>query len=449
MITITRRRFLPLLAALGTSSLLHAQAPQAAPTATPTTPPPPKLVVTPDRADAVYRIGDVVTFEIKAKEGSGLAPDAEIAWTISKDSVAPTQTGKAKLENGVAKVTGKLDEAGFLQCRASVPGDKASPGLGGAAIDPTKIAPSLPVPADFVEFWKAQKQKLAAIPPKATLTPVPLPTTNKNVAFDVQIDALGAPVSGYFARPAEAKPKSLPVILLVHGAGVRSANLNGALSWADRGLLAMDINAHGIPNGKTDDFYKELSEGQLKDYRYAARDQREKGYFVGMFLRLVRALDFLCAQPEWDGKTVVVYGASQGGFQAFAAGALDERVTFFAAGVPAGSDHSGMVANRIAGWPKIVPVTDGKPDPAVLEATRYIDDVNFAAKTKAKGAIVTVGFIDTTCPPTSVYAAFNALPLADKKIYHDIRSGHAMSPAATAAMVEAVQAHLKAQAGAK
>jgi hypothetical protein len=49
-----------------------------------------------------------------------------------------------------------------------------------------------------------------------------------------------------------------------------------------------------------------------------------------------------------------------------------ERVTFFAAGVPAGCDHSGMVAGCIAGWPKIVPVVAGKPDAAALEATRYI-----------------------------------------------------------------------------
>jgi len=248
MITLTRRRFLPLLAVALSTSLLHAQTPPAAP------PPPARFTVTPDRSDAIYRVGETVTFEIQAKANSEVAPDAEITWTTSKDSVGPTQTGKVKLANGSAKVTGKLDEAGFLQCRVSVPGDKAAPALGGAAIDPVKIAPSLPLPADFDEFWKAQKQKLAAIPPKATLTPVTLPAKNKNVAFDVQIDALGAPVSGYFARPADAKPKSLPVILLVHGAGVRSANLNGALSWADRGLLAMDINAHGIPNGQPDAF---------------------------------------------------------------------------------------------------------------------------------------------------------------------------------------------------
>ena len=69
-------------------------------------------------------------------------------------------------------------------------------------------------------------------------------------AFDLQADAVGAPVSGYCARPEGARPKSLPIILTVHGAGVRSSSLGGTAGWAKRGFLALDINAHGIPNGK-------------------------------------------------------------------------------------------------------------------------------------------------------------------------------------------------------
>ena len=69
--------------------------------------------------------------------------------------------------------------------------------------------------------------------------------------FDVQLDCLGgAPVSGYFGRPKAAKPKSLPAILYVHGAGVRGSSLGNAVSGAGHGMLSMDINAHGIPNGK-------------------------------------------------------------------------------------------------------------------------------------------------------------------------------------------------------
>ena len=208
-------------------------------------------------------------------------------------------------------------------------------------------------------------------------------------------------------------------------------------------MLSLDINAHGIPNGKPDEYYTALAQGELKDYRNEGRQDREQCYFKGMFLRLIRAIDFLTEQPEWDGKTVIVYGSSQGGFQAFAAAGLDQRVTFFCAGVPAGCDHTGISVNRINGWPKLVPIDpQGKADPVTLETARYFDCVNFATRAKCKGAVVTVGFIDVTCPPTSVYAAYNALAIP-KEMHADVASGHTSTPAASKFMQEAAYRHVR------
>ena len=161
-----------------------------------------------------------------------------------------------------------------------------------------------------------------------------------------------------------------------------------------------------------------------------------------MFLRLVRAIDFLTSQPEWDGRTVVVSGSSQGGAQAIAAAGLDPRVTFFAAGVPAMCDHTGSLAGRIGGWPKFIETKEKSPPAEVVSAVRYFDAVNFAARTKASG-FFTVGFIDVTCPPTSVYSAYNALN-TKKAIHHDVAAGHTNTPAASAAMREAVLKHFAA-----
>lgn len=432
-------RILP--AAVLLACALHAQVPKPVPT----------FVVKAERPDALYKQGEPVTFSIEVAPDSPIPRDAEITWTISKDGVPPEINGRVKLVDGKATATGKLDEPGFLLCRPAWRDaqNKIFTALGGAGIDPLLIKPSLPVPDDFDAFWKAQKVKLAAVPVKAHLTPAVSPSKKVEV-FDVQVDALGAPASGYFAKPIGAKPKSLPAFLMVHGAGVASGSLPAAVTWAENGALSMNLNAHGLPNGKPLEFYKNLDATTLKDYRFEGRDAKETCYFLGMFLREIRAIDFLCSQPEWDGKTVVVFGSSQGGFQAFAAAAIDERVTFFAAGVPAGCDHTGVAVGRVNGWPKIVPNLPppdiNKPDPKVLEASRYFDNVNFAARTKAKGAYVTVGFIDTTCPPTTVYAAYNALPIP-KDIYNDVPCGHANSAGAMNAMIEAAKKHFKEMAG--
>lgn len=400
-----------------------------------------------EKSSAIYHRSEAVTFVIKAEDKGKPLAKGQVDWVLVKDGLPLNQTGKATIENGTAKVQGRLDEPGFLQLRVSYRANpKATPvtAMAGAGIDPTEIQRSLPVPDDFDAFWSEQKAKLAKVPVNAKLTTV-VSTSKTLEAFDLQADCVGAPVSGYYVRPVGAKPKSLPIILTVHGAGVRGSSLGGAAGWAAKGFIAMDINAHGLPNGKPDSFYKEQNDGALKDYRAQGRESRETCYFLGMFLRLVRAIDFLTAQPEWDGKHVVVYGSSQGGFQALVAAGLDSRVTFFGAGVPAGCDHSGMVAHRIAGWPKIVPVgADGKPDAKVLEVARYFDTMNFATRAKAAGCMLTVGFIDTTCPPSSVYATYNQLTIP-KQIYNDIPSGHANTPAAGAAMQKAVLEHVNAK----
>ena len=119
------------------------------------------------------------------------------------------------------------------------------------------------------------------------------------------------------------------------------------------------------------------------------------------------------------------------------------RVTFFAAGVPAMCDHTGAAAGRISGWPKLVPNgPDGRPEAKLLEAARYYDAVNFASRATAAG-IVTVGFIDTTCPPTTVYAAYNALK-GKKEIFNDPPSTHRVSPGAANAMRQAILKHVEA-----
>ncbi|MEI6713021.1 MAG: acetylxylan esterase [Verrucomicrobiota bacterium] len=392
-----------------------------------------------DRPEAIYQSGESVTFTVEAFTDNKPVESGSISCILSKDGIQPQPAKLLPLKDGKAVLTGTLSESGFLSLKATM--EKAQ-ALAGAGFDPLSIKPSLPVPDDFDSFWNKQKAALKEVPINPTLVPVKAAAGVE--AFDVKLDCIGAPVSGYFGKPKDAKPKSLPAILTLHGAGVRSANPN-VTSWAlkEGGMLAMDINAHGIPNGEPPAFYENLTNTTLKDYRYEGRTDREQVYFKAMFLRVIRAIDFLTSQPEWDGKIVIAYGTSQGGFQAFAAAALDERVTFFCAGVPAGCDHTGSVAGRVNGWPKFVPTdATGKPDAAILETSRYIDCVNFAQRTKCKGAAVTVGFIDVTCPPSSVYAAYNALNIP-KTIYTMPLAGHSGTPEGYRFMEEAALKHIR------
>ncbi len=391
-----------------------------------------------NRESALYDVGEQATFTIRVTRDGQPMTAGEVLVELSNDGANTIASQTLPLTGQPHTISGTLPHPGFLRCTATYApaGAEKVFGLAAVGLSPLEIKPSLPVPDDFDTFWAAKKAKLAEVPMNPRFTPVESAVAGVKV-IDVQLDCLGgAPVSGYYCLPEGAAPKSLPATLVVHGAGVRSSSLRPEL--AAEGLLVFDINAHGIPNGQPDEYYRNLAEGRLKNYRQHGREDRETMYFLGMYYRLMRAIDFLAAQPEWDGKFLIVQGTSQGGGQSLVAAGLDPRVTAIAPGVPAMCDHSGV----INGWPRIVPRDDaGNPDPKILEVARYFDAMNFAARTKAE-ALVSVGFIDNTCRPTTVYAAYNNLQ-GPKKIFNMPLMGHKNAPEWEGMVLDMISAHVR------
>lgn len=401
-----------------------------------------ELLVTTDHPDALYKVGEPINFRIKVTQKKQPVDGVGVRWSLKRDGGYALDSGVVVTDNGEAIVTATFDRPGFVQLQATYTcGGQSLSVTAGAGVDPLSIRPSLPVPDDFDAFWAEKKALLAEVPLRADVRLVNAGKSNLNV-YDVQVDALGAPVSGYVVLPQDAQPGSLPAILTLRGAGVTSASLSTAVSWAQEGMLAMDINAHGIPNGMSASYYADLASGELADYRSHGVDSRDDFYFLGMFLRVIRAIDYLTSLPEWDGKTLILYGTSQGGAQAYAGAGLDPRVTFFVAGVSAMADLTGRVGEGATGWPGLglTNHTDPKVRENRLHTARYFDAANMATRTKADG-FFTVGFIDTTCPPSTVYAAYNNVG-TNKQIYNDITAGHENTPEATRLMREAVLTHV-------
>jgi cephalosporin-C deacetylase-like acetyl esterase len=374
------------------------------------------ISVTADHPDGVYKTAETVTFTIRLTRDGKPVDNADIALrteTIGggKDTI---QHSKVKLANGQATATATFPADGALvivEAAYAMEGGKPIAMEAGAVAAPETLKPGLPPPEDFDAFWAAQKKLLADEPMKPQLTPVDAPKSvpadkaGKIECFDVQINCPGgAPVSGYFVRPRNAKPKSLPAVITFHGAGVRSSKLEGAAFSAASGKLAMDINAHGIPNGKPDEFYSNLANGELKGYPRRGLESRDTCYFRGMYLRLMRALDFLTSQPEWDGRILVVMGGSQGGGQSLAAAGLDSRVSLVSVVVPALCDLAGQEAGRPNGWP----ILKDKLNAKELETLRYFDGANFATRIHAPTS-VRIGLADRTCYATTTLAMFNQL----------------------------------------
>lgn len=411
----------------------------------------PQLNLTVDHPDGVYKAGETVQLSAdltgRAKTGT---EKLKIVMTYQdrtrKEAVIPADGTKFPLElNGGA--------VRFSVTAVNADGKPVLTGQGkkkvplnaqiGVIADPEKILPGFEEPKDFQEFWNNALAELAKVPLKASRkeidltddmlpgtptcfsyrsaeqTPPPKSLKGKFRCWDVKVDSIGGvPVSGYLTMPADAQPKSLPAIVTFQGAGVKTAN-----KAFMPGVIRFDVNAHGIENGKPVEYYRGLAKTTLSQYVAKGAEDRDKYYFRNMYLRVKRALDYVKTLPEYDGKTLIVVGNSQGGGQTLVAGGLDPDVILLQASVPAMCDHGGGLAGRVPGWPRILAVKNGKAlNPAMARTLPYFDAVFFARRIKAE-AYLSVGLVDTTCSPTSVFAAYNAIP-GKKHITVLPRNGH-------------------------
>ena len=135
--------------------------------------------------------------------------------------------------------------------------------------------------------------------------------------------------------------------------------------------------------------YYDALPAELKAYNTIETRNRDKNYFLYMYLADVRAVDYLASRPDWDGKTLVVMGTSMGGQQSLCAAGLNPKVTAMLINVPAGADANGNAHGRKIGYP----FWDVN-DPQVMKTAEYFDTVNCAARIKVP-SLVSMGFIDT------------------------------------------------------
>lgn len=362
------------------------------------------LVLKQTNDSGIYKTGEKITFSVSRD----IQTNDSLYIKVWKDNIKDLFTQKTLPVNQSFDVyTGMLREPGSMMLQ--VTSGKSSRGIGAIA-DPENIKTGTPFPKDFEAFWAAEKKALNALPMDAKLKKVDT-GDRQYECFDAELNCTGPkPARGYFARPVNAKHKSLPIVLLVHAAGVKGSwcrsKAEDALRYAKmgKGVLCFDLNAHGMLNGQPDEYYSQLETGELKEYWNQGIESRENYYFRGMYLRLIRTLEYLEQQPEWDGKRILVIGESQGGGQALAAAGLDPHVSAVVATVPAMCDFGGTLAGRKGGWPQ--PFEQPFDKEKILNTVPYFDNANLLKFAKAK-LVVEIGLIDNTCPSISVYAAVN------------------------------------------
>lgn len=384
----------------------------------------PQVIVAPDRSDWTYALGAPVVFSVQILSDGQPLPGAKVRYRMGPEKFEQSHGPVEVPADGLRIEGGTLDKPGFLRCIVEFETEgKTYRGLATAGFAPEQIAPTQTEPDDFAAFWSKRLEDLSAIPIRAVKTRVPEACTADVDVFSVSyqtwgLDGTVVRFHGMLTEPST--PGRYPAVLRVPGAGVRA--YRGDVASAATGLIVFEIGIHGIPVNLPDAVYEDLRAGALRGYPSFNLDHPLQYYYLRVYLGCVRANDYLTAHDKWDGKNLVVAGGSQGGQLAIVTSALDPRVTGTVANYPAYCDVTGYLHGRAGGWPHLLAKSDHQTE-AKLRTTAYYDVVNFARRLRAPGSYAW-GYNDETCPPTSMFAAYNVIT-APKELWLQLNMGHA------------------------
>lgn len=353
-------------------------------------------------ASGIIKKGEKVTFTL-----SGKVPEDIHFFLMEKYVNGMKKLQKIFPKGAFPVITLKGKEPGSLILTIKALSEKQQliegyPPVGdGVLVDPDNLLPARKCPEDLEKFWNKELDALAKVPLHVERKILSSPPGMESLhCEDVKIASAGPlPVTGYLVMPEKAKEKSLPAIVCYHGAGYKSSMLQ--LEMGENAIV-LDANAHGLENGRESEYYLQLN--KQPNCVMFSRDSLKDSYVKYMFLRTVRALDFVKSLPQWDGKNLIVFGRSQGGSQSLAAAALCKDVSLCVSHVPALGDHAAKTVKRQPGWP----VLNGRAGERIRKVSDYVDIVFLASLVRCP-TFFSAGLMDLICPPTSIVLARNQM----------------------------------------
>ena len=370
--------------------------------------------------DGVYQVGDSI------KVWATVFPECSpiLEFTVEKNMNSVLSKKKIVLNEGKHLIYAEpCQEAAHYVYMLGVPGAKragADASVVGAIVSPKNFLAGYAPPKDLRKFWNKQIAKIRKMPLTVQSNPAPQEKENQDgyTCLDIEIPMPeGNPVRAYLVYPTDAPEKSLPIVIRAHAAGVKGqwcqCSVDQTIKDAQRGsgAIALDINAHGMHNGQPQSYYDELDSGELKGYSTRAFNGHEDFYFRLMYLRIVRAIDYLVTLPQWDGERIAILGESQGGAQAAALAGIDNRITAASLRVPAFMDIAAKFDGRLGSWP----ATYSRQPEKHADILPYYDAACLLSMTKAK-LFFEAGLVDYTCPPACVAAGYSNASSTDKTI---------------------------------
>lgn len=364
----------------------------------------------PDHPDWLYKTGEKAKVEVTFCL-YGVPQSVEVNYEIGPDMMPATGKGKVMLKNGRATIDmGTMKHPGFrdLRLTATVGGQKyrhhAKVGFA-----PELLKPYTKNPADFDDFWRRNIDEARKTPLTVSSKKAEQYTTDDIDCYLLKIrTSRQHSIYAYLTRPKQ--PGKYPVVLCPPGAGIKTIKEPMRASYyAKNGFIRLEMDIHGLNPEMTAEQFKEISDAFAGANGYLANglDNRDNYYMKQVYTACIRALDYLCSLPDWDGRNVFVQGGSQGGALALITAGIDPRVTACVANHPALADMAAYLDGRAGGYPHFNRM-EQMLTPEKVKTLEYYDVANFARRI-ACPVYLTWGYNDDTCPPTTSYIVWNLI----------------------------------------
>lgn len=270
-----------------------------------------------------------------------------------------------------------------------------------------------PRPDDFDEFWQRGLAEMQAVDSDVDITPADFHVPFAECCEMYFTGVGGARVHAKLIRPLKA-PSPHPAVLRFHGYSGNSGDWTGGLALAALGYTVASLDCRG-QGGLSEDVGGVRGNTLCGHIVRGLDDDPDKMLFRQIFLDTAQLAKIVMAMPEVDAARVGATGDSQGGGLTLACASLVPEIKFAAPAYPFLSDYKrvwemdqdkGAYAELRDYFRRFDPLHQREDD--VFNQLGYIDVQHLAERIRAE-VVMAMGLRDTTCPPSTQFAAYNKI----------------------------------------
>lgn len=290
-------------------------------------------------------------------------------------------------------------------------------------------------PADLDQWWRTKLEEARAVARPPVLAPYE-PEVYGDVAVD-DVEFSGAandPIRGWFVRPSLPSGGAPPLVVTYAGYGGGRGRPIEHLTLASVGIAQFVMDTRGQGGVWTTGSTGDRSHGNGPEHPGVMTRgiaSPDSYYYTRLIVDAARAVEVGAALEGVDPDWVAVSGKSQGGGLALAAAALHpDLVRVCHVDVPSLCDFQRAVGlSPTRPYKEIADFLAQHVDlvPAALDTLRYVDCALLARRITAE-CLFSVGLMDETCPPSTVFAAYNEVTSTKAIAVHPF-TGHTVPPA--------------------